>query len=52
MKTGVQRIYNHLKTLDSGFRRNDTKAHFQAFYEIIKVVIMKGNLEQELECYF
>ena len=37
MKTGVQGIYKLLKILDSGFRRNDGKAHFQTFYETIKV---------------
>ena len=36
MKTGVQRTYNYLKGLDSGFRRNDRKAYLQTFYEIIK----------------
>jgi hypothetical protein len=35
VKTGVQRIYNDLKRLDSGFRRNDGKPHFQTFYKII-----------------
>ena len=35
MKTGVQRTYNYLKGLDSGFRRNDRKAYSQTFYEII-----------------
>jgi hypothetical protein len=37
VKTGVQGIYNSLKMLDSGFRRNDGKPQFQAFYEIIEV---------------
>ena len=36
MKTGVQGIYKLLKILDSGFRRNDGKGHFQTFYEAIK----------------
>jgi len=35
VKTGVQGIYKLLKRLDSGFRRNDGKPHFQTFYEII-----------------
>ena len=35
MKTGVQRTYNYLKGLDSGFRRNDRKAYLQTFYEAI-----------------
>ena len=37
VETGVQRIYNYLKRLDSGFRRNDEKPHFQTFYEVIKL---------------
>jgi len=37
VKTGVQIIYNYLKGLDSGFRRNDEKPHFQIFYEIINI---------------
>jgi hypothetical protein len=36
VETGVQRIYNYLKKLDSGFRRNDRKPHFQTSYEFIK----------------
>ena len=35
MKTGVDVIYKHLETLDSGFRRNDGKKGFQTFYNII-----------------
>ena len=35
VKTGVQIFYNHMKTLDSGFRRNDGKTNFETFYEII-----------------
>ena len=38
MKTGAQDIFKHLKILDSGFRRNDGKGHFQAFYEFVKLV--------------
>ena len=37
METGVQTIYNYLKRPDSGFRRNDEKSHFQAFYEVINI---------------
>ena len=37
MKTGVQRTYNYLKGLDSGFRRNGRKAYLQTFYETIKI---------------
>ncbi|OGP64632.1 MAG: hypothetical protein A2170_04885 [Deltaproteobacteria bacterium RBG_13_53_10] len=36
MKTGVQEIRNELKTLDSGFRRNDGKRRFSTFYETIE----------------
>jgi len=36
VKTGVQRIDNYLKRLDSGFRRNDGKQHLNTFYEIVK----------------
>jgi hypothetical protein len=28
VKTGVQGVFNLLKLLDSGFRRNDEKLHF------------------------
>ena len=41
MKTGVQRIYNYLKKLDSGFRRNDRKPHFQTSYEFINLAALK-----------
>ena len=37
METGVQGIYKTSKILDSGFRRNDEKWHFQTFYEIIEL---------------
>ncbi len=37
MKTGVQRIYNYLKELDSGFRRNDEKTRITTFYETISI---------------
>jgi hypothetical protein len=33
-KAGVQNV---LKSLDSGFRRNDRKANFLAFYEFINL---------------
>jgi glycosyltransferase involved in cell wall biosynthesis len=32
---GVQMLYNYLKKLDSGFRRNDGKRYFSTFYETI-----------------
>ena len=35
MKTGVQKLCNQLKKLDSGFRRNDKKWCFSTFYETI-----------------
>jgi len=38
VETGVQKIFNYLKTLDSGFRRNDGKTDFETFNEIIKLV--------------
>ncbi|MDI6754227.1 MAG: hypothetical protein QME78_07510 [Thermodesulfobacteriota bacterium] len=44
MKTGVQGIYKHLKILDSGFRRNDGKGHFQTFYDFITL----DRLEKEI----
>ncbi|MFO7971735.1 MAG: hypothetical protein R6U40_08290 [Desulfobacterales bacterium] len=37
VKTGVQMIYNFLKRLDSGFRRNDKKRCFGTFCETINV---------------
>jgi hypothetical protein len=37
VKTGVQTICNHMKRLDSGFRRNDKKWCYSNFYEFIKV---------------
>jgi acetolactate synthase-1/2/3 large subunit len=36
VETGVQGFLKSLKTLDSGFRRNDRKIYFRTFYEIIK----------------
>ncbi len=45
MKTGVQRTYNYLKGLDSGFRRNDRKAYLQTFYEIINFNPSFGKME-------
>ncbi|MFO7970417.1 MAG: hypothetical protein R6U40_01550 [Desulfobacterales bacterium] len=34
---GVQMVYNYLKRLDSGFRRNDKKRCFGTFCETIKI---------------
>ncbi|MFO7970180.1 MAG: hypothetical protein R6U40_00350 [Desulfobacterales bacterium] len=34
---GVQMLYNFLKRLDSGFRRNDGKRYFMTFCEFIKI---------------
>ena len=34
VKTGVQRIPNDIKALDSGFRRNDEKIRFTSSCEI------------------
>jgi hypothetical protein len=42
VETGVQTIYNFLKRLDSGFRRNDEKSKFQTFYEIISFDFQKN----------
>jgi len=33
VKTGVQRISNYLKEMDSGFRRNDEKAKNTTYWE-------------------
>jgi hypothetical protein len=41
VKTGVQKIHNDLKRLDSGFHRNDEDPPFQIFYEIINGWITK-----------
>ena len=41
MKTGVQILYNHLRRLDSGLRRNDKKWCFPTFYEFIKFIAEK-----------
>ena len=38
MKTGVQKLCNQLKKLDSGFRRNDKEWYFFTFYEFIKII--------------
>jgi len=35
LKNGVQRFHKCLRTLDSGFRRNDGKRAFSTFYETI-----------------
>ena len=37
VKTGVYGVYKYLKLLDSGFRRNTEKPHFQSFCEFIKI---------------
>jgi len=42
-KAGVQVSHNSMKTLDSGFRRNDGKEHFSTFYEIVNAWVF---------CYF
>jgi hypothetical protein len=42
VKTGVQGIHDALKTLDSGFRRNDGTGAFSTFYERIKHPFAKG----------
>jgi hypothetical protein len=42
VETGVQKIYNYLKELDSGFRRYDSPKSFQTFYEFI-LLEMKMN---------
>ncbi|MDQ1334061.1 MAG: hypothetical protein QG552_1011 [Thermodesulfobacteriota bacterium] len=34
-RDGVQKDVNYMILLDSGFRRNDEKAHFLTFYECI-----------------
>jgi hypothetical protein len=36
VKTGVQRIFNWWKELDSGFRRNDGQTCFLTFYDSIQ----------------
>ena len=36
MKNGVQRFHKCLRTLDSGFRRNDGKRAFPTFYDTVK----------------
>jgi len=47
VETGVQVFWKSLKTLDSGFRRNDTKRHFLTFYEIIKFALLSLLRKQE-----
>ena len=42
VKTGVQKLCNQLKKLDSGFRRNDKKWCFSTFYEFISFEISKS----------
>ena len=41
MKIGVQIELNQLKTLDSGFRRNDEKQGILTYYEFIKLDVPK-----------
>jgi len=36
-RDGVQRFHKYLRTLDSGFRRNDEKKVFSTCYETVKV---------------
>ncbi len=47
VKTGVQRIYNRLRTRGSDYRQNDGKTHLQAFYEIIKNKMRNTKLNKE-----
>jgi hypothetical protein len=35
VKTGVQSFINYLKTLDSGFRRNDGVSRFLTLYALV-----------------
>jgi len=37
LKNGVQVFCKSLKTLDSGFRRNDENRGFRTFYETVKL---------------
>lgn len=37
VKTGVQRFYNYLKFLDSGFRRNDIRGCPVFFYDSVGI---------------
>jgi hypothetical protein len=45
-------VRNCLKTLDSGFRRNDGKWYFLTFYEIIKVKLIKQGFDSETNAEF
>jgi hypothetical protein len=45
-ETIVQTIYNYLKRLDSGFRRNDEKPHFPTFYESIEFNLLDISLRK------
>ena len=42
VKTGVQCFCNHLKSLDSGFHRNDDSWAFLTFNEFVKIDAFKG----------
>jgi hypothetical protein len=48
VKTGVQIIYNYMKMLDSGFRRNDGKTKIQTFGVIIIIDVLMDNKEKEV----
>jgi hypothetical protein len=43
MKIGVQKLWNQLKKLDSGFRRNDKKWCFSSFYEFINIEYLRNS---------
>jgi hypothetical protein len=42
VKTGVQSLYNYIKSLDSGLRRNDEKMNLETFCECINFI--KGRI--------
>jgi len=42
VKTGVQRISNDSRILDSGFRRNDGKRRFPTSYDSINIGHLTG----------
>ena len=48
VKTGVQMVCNCLKSLDSGFRRNDGKRYFLTFYKLRKNETNYNNLSVSL----
>ena len=47
MKTGVQCFCNALKSLASGFHRNDDSWAFSTFYEVVKHGILKDRVVVE-----